>query len=130
MSKEDFEPYMIYSYTRQQAIDDGVLIDVTANAREAGFSLHTAVTDNLFHGYVVPPAGIDGSFGQSALGRLHDLFVLARVAAGSEPDGDRVVFKVGFLMHPGHLETVQVILHIGPGDQGEAVLTLMLPEDD
>ena len=129
MSKENFEPHLIFSYTRKMAIEDGVLIDVTANAAEVGFSLHTVVTDNLFHGYVVPPAGLDGE-GQSMLGRLHDLLMLARVAAGGQPDGDRVSFKVAFLMRPGHLETVQVILHIGPGDHGEAVLTLMLPEDD
>jgi hypothetical protein len=129
MSKEDFEPHLIFSYTRKMAIEDGVLIDVTANAKEAGFSLHTVLTDNLFHGYVVPPTGLDGE-GQSCMGRLHDLLVLARVAAGSETDSDRVGLKVGFLMRPGQLETVLVILHIGSGDQGEAVLTLMLPEDD
>ena len=33
-------------------------------------------------------------------------------------------------MEPGRTETVDVIAHIGPGDQGEPVLTLMLPEDD
>lgn len=129
MTENDFESHLIFSYTRKMAIEDGVLIDVTANAKEVGFSLHTVVTDNLFHGYVVPPAGLDGE-GQSMLGRLHDLLMLARVAAGGQPDGDRVSFKVAFLMRPGHLETVQVILHIGPGDHGEAVLTLMLPEDD
>jgi len=129
MSKENSEPHLIYSYTRKMAIEDGVLIDVTANAAEVGFSLNTVVTDNLLHGYVVPPAGLDGE-GQSMLGRLHDLLMLARVAAGGQPDGDRVSFKVAFLMRPGHLETVQVILHIGPGDHGEAVLTLILPEDD
>lgn len=129
MSKEDFEPHLIFSYTREMALEDGVLIDVTEDAKQVGFSLHTVVTSNLFNGYVVPPAGLDASFGQSTPGRLHDLLVLARIAAGGEPDGDRVSFKVGFLMRPGQLETVKVILHIGPGDQGEAVLTLMLPED-
>lgn len=129
MSKEDFEPYLIFSYTRKMAIEDGVLLDVTAGARGVGFSLPTVVSSNLFHGYVVPPAGLDGE-GQSVTGRLHDLLVLARIAAGGEPDGDRVSFKVGFLMRPEHLEAVRVILHIGPGDHGEAVLTLMLPEDD
>ena len=130
MSKDNFEPHLIFSYTREMALEDGVLIDVTEDAKQVGFSLHTVVTSNLFNGYVVPAAELDGSFGQSTAGRMHDLLMLARIAAGGEPDGDRVVFQVGFLMRPGRLETVKVILHIGPGDNGEPVLTLMLPEDD
>ena len=130
MGKDYFEPHLIFSYTREMALEDGVLIDVTEDAKQVGFSLHTVVTSNLFNGYVAPPAGLDASFGQSTAGRMHDLLVLARIAAGGEPDGDRVVFQVGFLMRPGQLETVKVILHIGPGDNGEPVLTLMLPEDD
>lgn len=41
-----------------------------------------------------------------------------------------VTFKVDFLMAPGRKETVEVIVRIGPGDEGEPVLTIMLPEDD
>ena len=120
---------VIYSYTRTQAIADGVLIDVTEQAKAIGFRLHTVVTDNLFHGYVEPPIGLEAE-GQSVTGRLHDLMVLALFAARRATDTDRVTFKVDFLMSPGHLETVEVIAHIGPGDNAEPVLTIMLPEDD
>ena len=41
---------LIFSYTRKQAIKDGVLIDVSKTAKEAGMRYDTAVTD-----------GIDGS---------------------------------------------------------------------
>lgn len=34
----------IYIYTRKQAIEDGVLIDVTETAKEAGFKVPVAVT--------------------------------------------------------------------------------------
>ena len=38
---------IIYLYGRQQAIEDGVLIDVSKTAREAGFCWPTAViSDN------------------------------------------------------------------------------------
>ena len=40
---------LIYAYTRAQAIEDGVLIDVTEQAKAIGFKLHTVVTDHLFH---------------------------------------------------------------------------------
>ncbi len=42
----------------------------------------------------------------------------------------RVEFEVLFLMRPEYREKVQVVAHVGPGDDGEAVLTLMLPGDD
>jgi len=119
---------VIFSYSRADALADGVLIDITAAAREHGFKLHTAVTDSLF-GYVVPPDGLEGE-GQSLEGRMHDLLTLAMIAARKGLNHDRVEFEVLFLMEPGKLEKVRVILHVGPGDQGEAVLTLMLPGDD
>jgi len=120
---------VVYSYSRAQAIADGVLVDVTEAAKSIGFKLHTVVTDHLFHGYVEPPAGLDGE-GQSVTSRLHDLMVLALFAARKAMNTDRVTFKVDFLMAPGRKETIEVVAHIGPGDHGEPVLTIMLPEDD
>lgn len=121
---------LIYSYTRAQAIADGVLVDVTDAARAVGFKVHTAVSEHLYHGYVEPPAGLTGE-GQSVTGRLHDLLFLVLCSAKkSHPSADRATVRIAFLMEPGRTETVDVIAHIGPGDQGEPVLTLMLPEDD
>lgn len=124
---DDFE--LIYAYTRAQAIADGVLIDVTAQARETGFKLHTVVSDNLFNGYIVPPKGLQGE-GQSVEGRLHDVLWMVLVAARKQPDGSRVEKDVLFLMAPGRQEKVKVVAVVGPGDEGEPVLTIMLPGDD
>ncbi|BAH74443.1 DUF6573 family protein [Solidesulfovibrio magneticus] len=121
---------LIYSYTRAQAIADGVLIDVTDTAKTHGFNVHTVVTDNLYRQYVEVPSGLDRSYGQSRDGRLHDVLTLAMFAARASKGTDRVYFKVDSLMEPGRTETVQVIAHIGPGDNAEPVLTIMLPEDD
>ena len=120
---------VIYSYSRAQAIADCVLVDVTEQAKAIGFRIPTVVTATLYQGYVAPPAGLEGE-GQSVTGRLHDLLTLALFAAKRAVNSDRVYFKVSFLMSPGRLETVEVIAQIGPGDQGEPVLTIMLPEDD
>ncbi|HML53663.1 MAG TPA: hypothetical protein PKC79_06170 [Solidesulfovibrio magneticus] len=120
---------IIFSYTRAQAIADGVLIDVTAQAAEVGFKVHTVVTDHLYGEYVVPPAGLEGE-GQSIEGRLHDLLFRTLLAAKAIRDSDRVEFDVLFLMAPGRWDTAHVVAVIGPGDQGEPVMTIMLPEDD
>jgi hypothetical protein len=55
---------------------------------------------------------------------------LALFAARKAVNTDRVTFKADFLMAPGRKETVDVVAHIGLGDYGEPVLTIMLPEDD
>ena len=120
---------VIYSYTRAQAIVDGVLVDVTEQAKQIGFKLHTVVTGTIFHGYVEPPAGLEPE-GQSVAGRLHDILTLALFAARASKGTDRVYFKVDFLMAPGKSETVDIIAHIGPGDNFEPCLTIMMPEDD
>lgn len=121
---------LIYSYTRAQAIADGVLIDVTDAARAVGFRVHTAVTATLYHRYVELPPGVSGE-GQSTTGRLHDLLFLVLCSAKkSHPGADRATVRIAFLMEPGRTVTVDVIAHIGPGDHGKPVLTLMLSEDD
>ena len=54
--RSDAEPFegfdLIHSYSRQQAIEDGVLVDVTATAREAGFRYPVALTATVFGAYV------------------------------------------------------------------------------
>lgn len=125
---DDFN--LIYSYSRAQAIADGVLIEVTAQAREAGFKFHTVVTDNLFHSYITPPAGLEGE-GQSIEGRLHDVFfVLLAAIRSSKAATDYAEIDVLFVMAPGRQEKVKVIAVVGPGDKGEPVMTIMLPGDD
>ena len=125
---DDFN--LIYSYSRAQAIEDGILIDVTTQAKEAGFKFHTVVTDNLFHSYITPPAGLEGE-GQSIEGRLHDVFfVLLAAIRSSKAATDYAEIDVLFVMAPGRQEKVKVVAVVGPGDKGEPVLTIMLPGDD
>ena len=120
---------VIFSYTQKQAIADGVLIDVTAAASARGFKLHTVVTDSLFNRYVTPPEGLIGE-GQTIEGRLHDLLSMAFFAAKRNPRNSRAEFTVLFLMRPGHREEIDVVLDVGPGDDREPVVTIMLPGDD
>ena len=63
---------VIYSYTRAQAIEDGVLVDLAEWARETGFSVPVACTTTVWHEYVVPPDRTR-EWGQSERGRAHDL---------------------------------------------------------
>jgi hypothetical protein len=66
---------VIFSYTRAQAIEDGVLVDLTDWAKETGFKVPVACTAAVWNGYVVPPQGTE-SLGQ-----------MARVLPPSRPAG-------------------------------------------
>ena len=120
---------VIFSYTRKQAIEDGVLIDVTEQANQLGFKVNTVVTDHLYGDYLTPPAGLEGE-GQSVEGRLYDLLFRTLIAAKTFGARDRINFDVLFLMSPGKWATVKILAVMGPGDHGEPVLTNMLPEDE
>jgi hypothetical protein len=78
---------------------------------------------------MVSPTGLEGE-GQSVEGRLQDLLFRTLVEANRHRGRDRVGFDVLFLMQSGKWEKVHVVAAIGPGDQGEPVMTIMLLEDD
>ena len=63
---------IIFSYTRTQALEDGVLIDLSEWAGETGFGIPVACTAAVWNGHVVPPIGTR-ELGQSERGRAHDL---------------------------------------------------------
>ena len=63
------EPYVIHSYTKENAIEDGALVDVTEQAKETGIILPTVITDHLHRVLEEIP---QRSTGQDWRGRLHD----------------------------------------------------------
>ena len=131
-NKNPFEDApVIFSYTRAQAIEDGVLVDLTEWARETGFRIPVACTAAVWHGYIVPPAGTK-ELGQSERGRVHDLLWMAYVAIRQSKGAQReqLRFKVTFLQAPHKHEEVRLKAHCGPGDQGEPVLTIMNLDED
>ncbi len=46
--------FVVYAYTRKQAIADGVLVDITDTAKDYGFVIPVAVTATLLDRYVRP----------------------------------------------------------------------------
>jgi hypothetical protein len=53
----DFE--LVHSYTQAHAIADGVLVDVTATAKQTGFAYPVALTRAVFDRYVTVPEGVE-----------------------------------------------------------------------
>ncbi|MDE2489532.1 MAG: hypothetical protein KGM24_01705 [Elusimicrobia bacterium] len=124
---EAFE--VVHSYTRAQAIEDGVLVDLSQLAREAGFRWPVAVTQGVWA--VVTPAPALKREGQSCLGRAWDLLNVLRVELRSANGGREVAFAPYFLAEPGRApRSVAMRAVSGPGDAGESVITVMLPGED
>jgi len=121
------EEYVIYRYTRKQAIEDGVLVDVSETAREAGIIFPMAITGTVWESYIVPSEK-DRANGQSEKGRLWDVLWMFRNAAMQNAE-DTMLFKVYFTLFCNQ-ELVTLKAVCGPGDEGEPVLTIMLPEED
>lgn len=121
---------VIYAYTRVQALADGVLVDLSDLALEAGFRWPVAVTERLFHAYLVPSLEL-ASDGQSIEGRTWDLLNILRVAILGSKDDSYITFSVLFQMAPGKSPlSVDLVAVCGPGDHGEPVLTILLPDED
>jgi hypothetical protein len=124
---EDAE--VISRYTRAEAIEDGVLVDISETARECGFKFPVAMTRDAFEDCVTWDEGNAGL--QDESGRLWDvvwmgLNAIRRCAPGT----DRLPFDLYRIPNTPRATTPRrttLVLHIGPGDTPEPVMTIMLP---
>lgn len=120
----------IFAYTRQQALADGLLVDVTNQAREAGIGGSVAVTSGLWHERIVPSER-QKELGQDQEGRLWDVLWLLRLAILKLKDGaDEAIYEVLFLNDQGQHERQQIKALCGPDDEGKPCITIMLPNED
>jgi hypothetical protein len=120
---------VIFSYSRRQAIADGVLIDVTAPAKESGIRFPVALTAAAaWAKCVAVPPGVEC---QDEAGRLWDVLTMFRLAA-RRSEGDRLTFAV-HVRDDNRGRTpplVRLKAVCGPGDDAAPVLTIMLPDED
>ena len=129
-----FDP-VISTYTRAQAIEDGILVDVSETAREAGFNIPVAVTRTVWDRLVALPESYRGF--QDERGRLWDVLWMARHYALRASGSDRVRMCVLVRDIRKDLRDSSrpprrhfPIVAIGTGDDGRTVVTVMFPEDD
>jgi hypothetical protein len=106
-----------------------VLIDVSDMAKEAGILYPVALTAATWERCVAVPPGV---IGQDESGRLWDVLYLLRLAVGRSNSGAEVRFAVHVRNDNRERTPPRVRLKAvcGPGDQGEPVVTVMLPDED
>ena len=125
-SVEEPAPTVIYSYTRSRAIEDGVLVDVTEMAKEAGFKYPVALTAAVWGDYVRVPEGVEC---QDEKGRLWDILNMLCFAIRNDGSESEVSFSL-YVNNSGKPEPVYLKSVCGPGDDAEPVITIMLPHED
>jgi hypothetical protein len=127
-NKESSNPWdgaeVISIYTREQAIEDGTLADISPLGKEAGFRVPIAVTSAVIDS--LTPTELDTADGRSLTGRLWDVLMVLRTKATND---ELVLFDV--IVATGRRQTtVSLKALIGPGDAGEPVVTIMFPDED
>ena len=127
---------VIASYTHAQATQDGVLIDVSKMAKEAGFTIPVAVTAAVWNEYIVPNDKLR-EYGQSEDGRLWDTLHMLYVAIRQGGASSRIIEYDVIFLQPAHkkygrprhrIVRLKSVCHAG--DAMEPVITIMLPNED
>jgi hypothetical protein len=122
---------VIYAYTRAQAVVDGVQVEVTKTAKEAGISFPVFLTRTVFDAYVTVPPDVTG---QDEAGRLWDIVWMLRFAIlRARPGADRIPVAL-YVRNSDHerarlTKLIAVCSALDIDDLSPAI-TLMLPEED
>jgi hypothetical protein len=118
---------VIFAYTRKQAIADGVLVDVTDMAKEAGFRIPVAMTSTVYVRYVEVPKD---AHGQDIKGRLWDILHMLKYVIKSQAS-NRNELRFQVIVNNGQGGRKVTLKSVcGPGDEGEPCITIMLPDED
>ena len=121
---------VIYSYTRAQAVADGVQVEVTKTAQEAGIRFPVFLTRAVFDTYVAVPEGVTG---QDEAGRLWDVVWMLRFGIiRARPGVQRI--PVAFYVRNDN-RTPRLVKLIATCsaldmDDPQPALTLMMPDEN
>ena len=121
---------VIYSYTRKQAVADGVQVDVTKTAQEAGIKYPMFLTRAVWDAYVAVPPDVTA---QDEAGRLWDVVWMTRFGIlRARPGVDRIPVAL-YVRNDNHrAKLVKLIAQCGPLDIDDPApaITVMLPTED
>ncbi len=135
MEIESVFGHVISAYTRGQAMADGVLIDVSALAKKSGFKVPVVVTQGVW----VDVLSLQGDVSEEKRVRYAEwntLDILSALLEGirlMKKEGPTVFFNVALIVRKNGVKESQWISLksvISGGDNGEPVITIMLPEED
>jgi len=131
-SNQNESPFgkIIFAYTRKQALADGIQVDVSETAREAGIKFPVFLTRTVYDAFVAVPPSVTG---QDETGRLWDIIWMTRYAIQqAQPGADRISVKL-FVRNddrkPKLVKLVAVCSALDV-DAPEPAITVLLPDED
>ena len=134
-TEHPFYGRVVSSFTRVQAIKDGILVDAGPMAKEAGYRWPVALTAAAWSDCVAwTEADSEAQVHQDQSGRLWDVLFMSGYAIRTYGGGgDRLNFSFYRVPRDGRStepELVTLKLIVGPGDDGQPVMTILLPYED
>ena len=119
---------LIHSYTRREAVQDGVLVDATETARDAGFRYPVALTAAAWATCVTVPTSAPW---QDEAGRLWDvLTMLGHAVRATGRDRSQIQFDVLVQNDRVAPKLVRLKAVCGPDDDRSPCITVMMPGED
>ncbi len=121
----------IYSYTREQALADGVLVSLDPKlCKEAGFKYHVAVTRHVFD-TCIDLTDMAKEMCNDITGRTWDvLYMLCVEATHLREPSDTLLFEVYCVINRRRPQKVRLKSVCGPADDGSPCITIMYPDED
>ena len=121
---------VIYAYTRAQAVADGVQVEVTKTAQEAGIKFPVFLTRTVFDSFVTVPEGVTG---QDEAGRLWDVVWMLRFGIiRARPGVDRIPVAMYVRNDNTRAKLVKLIATCSALDisDPQPAITVMMPDED
>jgi hypothetical protein len=121
---------VVYSYSRAQAVADGVQVEVTKVAQEAGIRFPLFLTRAVFDAYVAVPPNVTA---QDEAGRLWDIVWMTRFAIlRAKPGVERIPVALYVRNDNRAAKLIKLIATCGPLDidDPQPAITVMLPDED
>jgi hypothetical protein len=121
---------VLYTYSRSQAVADGLQVEVSKVAEEAGIRFPVFLTRAVYDSFVRVPPGITG---QDEAGRLWDLVWMLRFAIRKAQHGQaRLPFALYVRNDNKAPRLIKLVAMCGPLDIDDPrpTITIMLPDED
>ena len=121
---------IVYSYTRAQAVADGMQVEVTKTAAEAGIRFPMFLTRAVYDAYVAVPPGVTA---QDEAGRLWDVVYMTRWAiTRSRPGVQRLPVALYVRNDNRAAKLIKLVATCGPLDMDDPqpAITVAMPAED
>jgi hypothetical protein len=121
---------VLYTYARAQAVADGVQVEVSKVAQEAGIRFPVFLTRAVYDSFVTVPPGVTG---QDEAGRLWDIIWLLRFAIRkAQPGQPRLPFALYVRNDNKRPRLIKLVAMCGALDidDHQPAITIMLADED